>query len=203
MQKLKEQEVLKTPRIIDAFEKIDRASFVIDFLKDVAYLDKPLGIGLGQTISQPFVTAFAIELLQPEIGDKILDIGFGSGWQTVILAELVGENGKVFGIEVLADIYNFGKNNISKFNFIENGIIELFLGDGSMGISDKSPFDKIISGATPEKEVPRAWKDQLKIGGKLVFPMGSNIFCLIKKSENEFEETKYPGFNFLPLIKGK
>ena len=85
------QGVLKTPAIIEAFKKIDRADFVTPELKERAYINEPLPIGEGQTISQPYTVAFMLELLQPESGNKIFEIGFGSGWQTAILAEIVGK----------------------------------------------------------------------------------------------------------------
>lgn len=203
VEKLKEKEVLKTPAIISAFEKIDRMDFVIDFLKDAAYINKPLGIGFGQTISEPLAVAFVLELLQPQKGDKILDIGFGSGWQTSLLAELVGEEGMVCGLEILPEIYEFGKENIDKCENLKSKNVKLFLGDGFDGLPEEAPFDKIVSGAAPEKEVPQAWKDQLKVGGSLVFPMRDDIWIFTKKSESEFEGKNYPGFFFLPLVKKK
>lgn len=190
---------LKTPSIIEAFKKIDRADFVPENLKDEAYLNIPLPIGFGQTISQPLTVAFMFELLQPEEGNKILDIGFGSGWTSALLAELVGEKGKVFAIERIPELCEFGKNNVAKYNFIEKGRAEFICADGTKGWPDKAPFDKIIAAASA-REIPQAWKDQLKIGGRLVTPVEGSIWLLIKKNEQEFEESEYPGFAFVPLI---
>ncbi|MGB9609289.1 MAG: protein-L-isoaspartate O-methyltransferase family protein, partial [Minisyncoccia bacterium] len=100
---------LKSPRIIDAFRKVDRMNFVIDYVKNEAYRNSPLAIGFGQTISQPLTVAFMLELLDVQEGNKVLDVGSGSGWTTALLAELVGEKGKVYGIEIIPELYEFGK----------------------------------------------------------------------------------------------
>lgn len=192
---------LKTPQIIEAFRKIDRADFTPERLKEDAYIDAPLPIGYGQTISQPSTVAFMLELLRPKTGDKILDIGAGSGWQTVILSYIVGEEGKVFAVERISELAEFGKDNVSKYNFIEKGIAEFICSDGCLGLPQKAPFDKIIAAAAGE-EIPQAWKEQLKIGGVLVTPQKSSVFRIVKKGKNKFEEEEYPGFAFVPLIRG-
>ncbi len=193
------EEYLKTPAIIEAFRKIDRFDFVIDYLKTEAYRNSPLGIGFGQTISQPLTVAVMLELLQPEPGQKILDIGSGSGWSTALLCEIVGGGGKVYGVEIVPELSEFGRKNVSHYNFVRQGIAEFVCADGSKGLPDKAPFDRIISAASSQ-QVPEAWKKQLKIGGRLVLPMRQSLWLIIKKSENDFEEKEYPGFIFVPLI---
>jgi len=198
---------LKTPRIIDAFRKIRRIDFLPDDIKDLAEMNEALPIGCGQTISQPLVVAFMLELLEPRPGDKILDIGSGSGWTTALLAYIVSQkgnskfqtNGKVIAIEIIPGLKEFGEKNVSKYNFIEKGITEFICADGSKGYKKEAPFDKILASASA-RELPRAWKEQLKIGGRIVTPIGSSIWLFIKKSESEFEEFEYPGFAFVPLI---
>jgi len=190
---------LKNPKIIEAFQKIKRIDFLPEEIKNLAELNEALAIGWGQTISQPLVVAFMVELLQPEIGDKILDIGSGSGWTTALLAEIVGEKGKVTAIEVIPELKEFGEKNVAKYNFIKKGVTKFICADGSKGYQKEAPFDKILASAAA-REIPQTWKDQLKIGGKIVSPVGSSIWLLIKKSENEFEKTEYPGFAFVPLI---
>lgn len=187
---------LKTPSIITAFRKIDRADFVPDSLKESAYLNIPLSIGRGQTISQPATVAFMLELLQPKKGDKILDIGFGSGWLTAILAEIVGEKGKIFAIEIVTELYQWGKKNIEQFGFTN---LHFFLGNALIPVEKEIPFDKIIASASG-KEIPKVWKDQLKIGGRLVLPVVNSLWLVIRKNEIEFEEQEFPGFVFVPLI---
>ena len=206
---------LKTPRIIEAFKKIKRGDFLPEEMKELAELNEALPIGYGQTISQPLVVAFMLELLQPQPGDKILDIGSGSGWTSALLAEIVGEQGKVIAIEVIPELMEFGKKNIEKYNFIKTGIVECLCADGSKGYQKAASFDRILASASA-REIPLAWKEQLKIGGRIVTPIGNSIWLFVKKSEKRgdepsvhlhsaqegfvFEEKEYPGFVFVPLI---
>lgn len=194
-----EQGWLKTPRIIEAFRKIKRIDFLTEDTKDLAELNEALSIGCGQTISQPLVVAFMLELLEPKPGDKVLDIGAGSGWTSALLSEIVGEKGKVIAIEIIPQLVEFGRKNIAKYNFVEKGIAEFICTDGSKGYEKEAPFDKILCSAEAKK-VPQAWKDQLKIEGRIVTPIGSSIWLFIKKSPQQFEEKEYPGFVFVPLI---
>ncbi len=193
---------LKTFHIIEAFKAIDRIDFIRSEFKGDAYLNAPLPIGYGQTISQPMTVAIMLELLEPAKGQKILDIGSGSGWQTALLAYIVGKEGKVFGIEILPELAEFGQKNISKHNFIKKGIVKIILGDGSKGLESEAPFDRIIAGAMVD-EVPEVLKKQLKIGGRLVMPAGGSVWLVIRKSEDEFEEYEYPGFVFVPMVEGE
>ncbi|PIP24227.1 MAG: protein-L-isoaspartate O-methyltransferase [Candidatus Nealsonbacteria bacterium CG02_land_8_20_14_3_00_37_10] len=190
---------LKTPGIIEAFKKIKRVDFLPQDLKDLAELNEALPIGYGQTISQPLVVAFMLELLEPKEGEKILDIGSGSGWTSALLGEIVGEKGKVVAIEVVPELKEFGEKNNSKYNFIEKGRVQFICVDGSKGYEKEAPFDKILVSATAIK-IPDPWKKQLKIGGRIVTPIDSSIFLFTKKSEKEFEQIEYPGFVFVPLI---
>lgn len=191
---------LKTPWIIEAFRKIDRADFVPpDFLNE-AYGNYPLPIGYGQTISQPLTVAFMFELLQPERGDKILDIGSGSGWTTALLAQIVGPKGKVYAIERIPELKNLGESNIAKYNFISKGTVKFINADGSQGLPDVVPFDKIIAAAATEV-IPPAFKEQLKLKGRLVIPIKNSIYLIIKESANRFSEEEFPGFAFVPLVK--
>ena len=197
---------LKTPRIIESFQKIKRIDFLPDNIKNLAEINEALPIGFGQTISQPLVVAFMLEKLEPKEGDKILDVGSGSGWTTALLSEIVGgptgsgHPEKVFAIEVVPELMEFGKNNVAKYNFIEKGITRFICADGSKGYKSEAPYDKILCSAAVQKIIPSAWKEQLKIRGRIVTPIGSSIWLLIKKSETEFEEIEYPGFAFVPLV---
>jgi len=208
---------LKTPRIIEAFRKIKRKDFLPKDMGDLAELNEALPIGFGQTISQPLVVAFMIEKLNPQPGNKILDIGSGSGWTTALLAEIIGTKGQVFGIEIVPELKEFGEKNVAKYNFIEKGVAEFFCADGSKGLPKEAPFDRILASATlaaakggkedlssltSAQILPQEWRKQLKVGGKIVTPIGTSIWLFIKKSEKEFQEIEYPGFVFVPLIKG-
>jgi protein-L-isoaspartate(D-aspartate) O-methyltransferase len=201
---------LKTPLIIEAFQNIDRKDFVPEKVKNDAYLDVALPIGFGQTISQPLTVAFMLELLQPQPGEKILDIGAGSGWVTALLAYIVSahntqinadQNALVIAIERLPDLKEMAEKNISKYNFIEKEVAKVVLGDGSKGFLVEAPFDKIIAGAAG-KEIPTEWKEQLKIGGRIVAPVEHNMMVLDKIDKDKFKIKEFSGFSFVPLIKG-
>ena len=192
-------EYLKTPSIIEAFQRIDRKDFVLDEYKDEAYINAPLPIGYGQTISQPLTVAFMLELLQPEPGNKILDIGSGSGWQTALMADIVGDSGKIFAVDIIPELTDFGRRNVAKYNFIKKGIVKFLNYNAVKGMPEEAPFDRIIAAAAGE-EIPAAWKEQIKIGGRLVVPVKDTIFLLIKKSGDVFEEQSYPGFAFVPFV---
>ncbi|MFH1462285.1 MAG: protein-L-isoaspartate O-methyltransferase [bacterium] len=219
---------LKTPRIIEAFQKIKRVDFLPalpagrpeDF-KNLAELNEALPIGFNQTISQPLVVAFMLELLQPQAGDKILDVGSGSGWTSALLAHIVsgGElksktqnqkskiNGRVVALEVVPELMEFGKKNAAKYSFLEKGIAEFILADGSKGYQKEAPFNKILASAslTAASKIPPAWKNQLKIGGRIVAPIGNSVWLFIKNppvgGKRDFQEKEYPGFVFVPLVK--
>lgn len=203
---------LKTPRIIEAFRKIKREDFLSARIgyaegaaggsqdkRDLAGLNEALPIGFGQTISQPLVVAFMLELLEPKEGDKILDVGSGSGWTSALLAEIVGEKGKVIALELVKDLKEFGERNAKKYGFTETGRVKFIHQDGSKGYEKETPFDKILASASAQK-LPLAWKEQLKINGRIVTPIGNSIWLFIKKTTDEFQETEYPGFLFVPLI---
>jgi len=198
------QKWLKTLTIIEAFRKIKRKDFVLKEMQELAELDRALPIGFDQTISQPLTVAFMLELLQPKLGDKILDIGSGSGWTSTLLAEIVGKKGRVLSIELIQELKEFGEKNIAKYNFIEKGIVECVCADGAKGYAKEAPFDKILCSAAAQKEIPSTWKEQLKINGRIVSSVDNSIWLFIKNppvgGRKEFEEIEYPGFAFVPLV---
>lgn len=194
---------LKTQSIIEAFQKIDRVDFVPEEYKSDAYANAPLPIGFNQTISQPLTVAFMLELLEPKPNEKILDIGTGSGWTCALLAELIGENGKVVGIERITELKEMAEKNVSKYNFIKNKRAEIILADGSKGYKKETPYDKIIAGAASQGDVPLNWRKQLKIGGRIVAPVENSILTIDKVAKNKYSQKEYFGFSFVPLIKDK
>ncbi|BCX15165.1 MAG: hypothetical protein KatS3mg097_057 [Candidatus Parcubacteria bacterium] len=228
VESLKERKVLKTPEIIKAFLRIDRKDFVPQEFLNEAYNDYPLPIGREQTISQPYTVAFMLELLEPKQEQKILDVGFGSGWTTCLLAEITRTNtnynsnreptrieddkvrtssrdgsqefasGKVYAIEIAPEVFEFGKRNIEKYNFLKKGIVEIFLGDGSKGLPEKAPFDRILISAAAKK-IPQSLLDQLNDNGVLVIPADNGIYK-IKKSGDKINKEFYFGFSFVPLV---
>jgi protein-L-isoaspartate(D-aspartate) O-methyltransferase len=190
---------LKTPIIIEAFQKIDRKNFVPEESKSEAYLNVPLPIGYGQTISQPLTVAFMLELLQPEPGNRILEIGAGSGWQTALLSYIVGEEGRVFALEIIPELERFSRINISKYSFIQKKVVNLYCLNAINGLAEEAPFDRIISAAACQK-VPPAWEEQLKTGGRMVVPVKDAVCLYAKKGENNFDEQQFRGFAFVPFV---
>jgi protein-L-isoaspartate(D-aspartate) O-methyltransferase len=209
---------LTTPAIIEAFKKIKRADFLPTSpigknssvfykkkeIKQIAEINEALPIGYGQTISQPAVVAFMLEELKPKAGDKVLDIGFGSGWTAALLAYIVSsagksKKGKVIAIERIPELKEFGEKNIAKYSFIKKGTVKCICADGSVGFRKEAPFDKILVSARAET-LFSAWKEQLSVGGRIVLPIDSSIWRVDKKSNKLFEKVEYPGFAFVPLI---
>jgi protein-L-isoaspartate(D-aspartate) O-methyltransferase len=191
---------LKSPHIIEAFNEIVRADFVPEHFESEAEADIPLPIGFGQTISQPTTVAIMLELLDPQPGQHILDIGSGSGWTTALLGRIVGETGKVVAIERLPELYEMTKQNVDKFGLIKAGIVECTEGDGNVGYPLYAPYDRILASAAPD-EIPQAFKDQLKDGGKMVLPLHNHLCYVERHSEKDFFKEEFPGFSFVPLIK--
>jgi len=196
IQQLISEGYLKTSSIIEAFKYVDRKDFLPEEMKKHAYLNQALPIGYRQTISQPLVVAFMLELLEPKQGEKILEIGTGSGWQTALLSKLVGKEGSVTTIERIEELMRQAEKNLSTY---QNENIKIIKGDGAKGYKERAPYDKIIAAATCVR-VPSAWKSELKIGGYVVAPVGESIIQIEKKSAKEFKKKEYAGFRFVPLI---
>lgn len=190
---------LKSEQIIRAFNEITRADFVPPELEEQAEADIPLPIGFGQTISQPTTVAIMFELLDPKPGQKILDVGSGSGWTSALLGNIAGDAGKVVALEILQELYEMTKRNVGKFDLISSGIVECVLGDGNLGHKQLAPYDRILVSAAAD-EVPQALKDQLAIGGKMVIPIHNHLVYLEKRGEQDFYKEEFPGFVFVPLI---
>jgi protein-L-isoaspartate(D-aspartate) O-methyltransferase len=196
---LEKKNILKSASIKDALLKVDRANFVLSDYTDNAYEDRPLPIGEGQTISQPSTVVFMLELLEVTSGQKVLDIGAGSGWTSGLLAELVGKEGKVFAIERIGTLKSFGEQNIKKLNYQNVQFIE---GNGAKGLPHEAPFDRILVNAGA-KMIPPALKEQLKVNGKLVIPLSDtygNLVLVDKIEEDKYKKTCFPGFAFVPFV---
>ena len=188
-------DALKSSNIIEAFRHIDRIDFVLDPTVSDVYEDYPLQIGYQQTISQPTTVAMMLEMLQPKEGQKILDIGSGSGWTTALLSYIVGDRGSVTGLERVDSLVNFGNANLNKYRFKNSEIIQA---KDELGIVGEK-FDRILVSAAAE-DFPANLAKQLKIGGKLVIPVKNSIYEITKKEDGELKAIEHYGFRFVPLI---
>lgn len=186
---------LKKSHLINAFYKIDRIDFINPAYKENAYNDEALPIGHGQTISQPTVVAFMLELLDPKKSEKILDIGCGSGWTTALIAECVKPTGTVTGIEIIPELVEFGKNNLAKYNFKNSEIIQA--GKEALGLPDEPAFDKILVSAAA-KTLPEELISQFT--KRLVIPIENSIWLVEKGLLGKLKKTEYFGFSFVPLV---
>lgn len=186
-------------RVIDAIKKIPRHLFMDSSFEDHAYQDKAFPIGANQTISQPYTVAFQTELLEVTEGDKILEIGTGSGYQTAILLEL---GAVIYSIERQKELFKKTSLFLPKLGYRPK---KLIFGDGYKGFPSEAPFDGIIVTAGAPF-VPKPLLAQLKIGGKLVIPVGEKIQVMTlytRTSEKEFEKEEFGEFRFVPLLEDR
>ena len=190
---------IKNRLVLDAVSKVPRHLFMDSGFVDFAYQDKPFPIGADQTISQPYTVAFQTELLEVLPGQKILEIGTGSGYQTAILIELKTE---VYSIERQKELYTKAKKFLPKVGYVPK---KLVFGDGYLGLPENAPFDGIIVTAGAPF-VPKPLLGQLKIGGRLVIPVGENTQVMTvytRTAESKFEKHEYGDFRFVPMLKEK
>jgi protein-L-isoaspartate(D-aspartate) O-methyltransferase len=188
--------VLQTPKIIEAFRRVDRRMFIPEDFRDFIYSDRPLPIGNEQTISQPSTVAFMLELLEPKEGQKILDIGSGSGWTTSLLCTIVGKEGSVLGLERVDTLVALGQKHLAQFGFDSQCRIEK--AEVRLGRSGER-FDRILVSASAG-QFPQQLLAQLKRGGVLVIPVQNDIVKITKVDEEKYMKEVYHGFRFVPLI---
>ncbi len=196
IKKLSAKQILKTPRIVDAFYKIDRAKFVRQEYSEKAYEDQALPIESGQTISQPSTLAFMLELLQPAEGNKVLDVGSGSGWSTAILGHIIGAKGRVYGVEIMPTLLEVGRRNLQKAEIYNALIVPA---EKTLGYQKESPYHKILVSAYMD-ELPQSLVAQLNSGGTMVIPIKNDIVKVTKVDQNNIQIQNFPGFLFVPLI---
>ncbi len=153
-------------RVLAAMGKVPRHEFVPTELRPYAYLDQPLPIGCGKTISQPFMVALMVDLLDIQPGDTVLEVGTGLGYQAAVLGEL---SGKVFSVEIMEELAVAARQNLSRLGYKN---VEIRVGDGARGWPEKAPFDKIVLAAGAEL-IPPMLLGQLKPGAKMVLPAGT------------------------------
>ena len=185
--------------VLDAIKKIPRHLFLESSFSEYAYQDNAFPIGAGQTISQPYTVAFQSELLKIKKDDKILEIGTGSGYQTAVLCVM---GAKVYSVERQNELFKKTSSLLPKLGIRPK---HLSFGDGYKGLPNHAPFDSIIVTAGAPI-IPQALMAQLKVGGRLVIPLGSDkqiMTLLIRKNETQFEKHEFGECKFVPLLENK
>ncbi|MBI3611033.1 MAG: protein-L-isoaspartate(D-aspartate) O-methyltransferase [Nitrospirae bacterium] len=187
---------IKDPRVLSAMGRVARHLFVEEALADRAYGDHALPIGERQTISQPYMVALMTEALALKGPERVLEIGTGSGYQTAVLAELAA---RVYSIERIADLAVKARRLIASLGY-RNATIKVF--DGTIGWKDESPFDAILV-AAGSPEIPAPLIEQLKVGGRMIIPVGDRTTQMLKKvikTPTGVEAASLTGCVFVPLI---
>jgi protein-L-isoaspartate(D-aspartate) O-methyltransferase len=182
-------------RVLTAMGKVPRHEFVPVRLRSQAYLNRPLPIGHGQPISEPYVVAFMTEKIEPQPTDRVLEIGTGSGYQAAVLAELTDE---VYTIEIIQDLANRSASTLQRLGYTN---VYSRAGDGYKGWPEAAPFDAIIVTCSPEK-VPQPLIDQLKEGGRMIIPLGSSHkqeLVLLRKHDGRLDRQAVLPIHFVPM----
>jgi len=199
--------VLTKQEVVRAMLTVPRHLFVPKDAESSAYIDSPLSIGSGQTISAPHMNAMMCEYLKLEVGDKVLEVGTGSGYHAALCAELVAPKnstnpGHVYTIERHEDLVKKATVNLKETGY--DNRVTVILGDGSLGYPEEAPYDKILVTAASPKKVPPPLRKQLKDGGILCIPAGSKGFgqdlYIIKKHGEDYNTKRITGVRFVPLI---
>jgi protein-L-isoaspartate(D-aspartate) O-methyltransferase len=189
---------VRDPAVLAAMRAVQRHRFVPEEAWDLAYTDSPLLIAAGQTISQPYIVALMTELLQPQSGDVILEVGTGSGYQAAVLAEIVEH---VHTVEIVRLLADRARDDLTAAGYRN---VTVYAGDGYLGKPEHAPFDGIVVTAAPD-HIPQPLVDQLKIGGRLVLPVGpqglegQDLVVLVKKQDGTVERTSVLPVRFVPL----
>jgi len=189
---------IKSERVLKAMGQVRRHEFVPEELRSRAYDDRPLPIGHGQTISQPYIVAFMTEKLDPQPGDRVLEIGTGSGYQAAVLAELVKE---VYSIEIVKPLAERAKATLEKQGCDK---VTVRAGDGYQGWKEKAPFDAVIVTCAPD-HIPRPLVEQLKEGGKMIIPVGAQgdlqQLHLLRKVNGKIKREAILPVRFVPMTR--
>jgi protein-L-isoaspartate(D-aspartate) O-methyltransferase len=190
-----------SPPVRAALGKVERHRFVPAGQQSLAYRNHPLPIGSGQTISQPYIVALSTDLVAPQPGQRVLEIGTGSGYQAAVLAEIVS---KVYSIELVPSL---GKEAAERLKTLGYANVEVRIGDGYAGWPEQAPFDSILVTAAAPR-VPEALLEQLRPGGRLVIPVGASheaqeLLLIEKRPDGSFERRSVLPVRFVPLVPGK
>jgi protein-L-isoaspartate(D-aspartate) O-methyltransferase len=204
---LKKRAILTKPSVIKAMLKVPRHKFLPKGALESAYIDSPLSIGMGQTISAPHMNAMMCELLKLKEGDKVLEVGTGSGYHAALCAEIVAPKnsrnpGHVYTLERHQELADKAEESLTNNGY--GDVVTVIRGDGTLGYPEKAPYDKILVTASSPKKVPPPLKKQLKNGGILCIPAGSKEWgqdlYIISKKGNKFDSKRVTGVRFVPLI---
>jgi len=207
VESLRKRDFLTTPKVIRAMLNVPRHNFLPKGAISSAYIDSPLSIGLGQTISAPHMNAMMCELLELKEGEKVLEVGTGSGYHAALCAEIVAPEdsqnpGHVYTLERHLNLADSAR--ISLINAGYGDSVTVVHGDGTLGYPREAPYNKILVTASSPKKVPPPLKEQLKNGGILCIPAGSKEWgqelYIISKKGNSFDSKRVTGVRFVPLI---
>jgi protein-L-isoaspartate(D-aspartate) O-methyltransferase len=202
VEQLWDQGHIKTSEVKRAMSEVPREEFMPSDYRTYAYMDRPLPIGNGQTISAPHMVAIIVENLELKAGMEVLEIGAGFGYNAAVVAEILGPDGHVYTMERIPKLAECAKKNLERTGYSDR--VTVITGDGTLGYPEKAPFDRIYATASAPK-IPEPLRNQLKIGGKLITPIGSDQFFqelvyVQRVSEEEFREYKLCGVAFVPMI---
>ena len=198
IERLKRYGYIRSKEVENAMLSVRREDFVPPSVRRYAYSDTPLEIGFGQTISAPHMVAMMCEELELKKGLKILEIGAGSGYHAAVISKIIGEEGKVYSIERIAELAEFARKNLEKAG-IKN--VEVIEGDGSLGLPEHAPYDRILVTCSAP-DIPEPLIEQLKEGGIILIPVGRTFSVLIKgvKRREGLEKKEICECAFVPLI---
>lgn len=201
VEKLLDYGYIKSDEVKDAMLKVPREEFIPPENREYAYVDQPLPIGEGQTISAPHMVAIICEALQLKKGMKILEIGAGFGYNAAVVAELIMPEGHLFTTERIEPLARAAEENLKRTGYDQVTVLHT---DGTKGLEDEAPFDRIYATASAPK-VPEPLKEQLKIGGRLLTPIGSQAYfqelvCIIRQDQDKYKIRKLGGVAFVPMI---
>lgn len=188
------------PAVSKAMEAVERHLFLPDELVEQAYLDTPLHIGEGQTISAPHMVGMMVEALDLRPGQRVLEVGGGSGYHAAVMAELIRPGGRVYSMERIENLASSAKKNLQAAGYAD--VVETVVGDGTRGLPEHAPYDRIsIAAASPG--IPQPLKEQMEEGGKLLIPVGGRFYqelILVIRKGNDYQQRDLGGCVFVPLI---
>ncbi len=202
VRRLSKSGYIKTEKVRKAMGTVPREEFLPASNRPYAYVDQPLPIGKGQTISAPHMVAMICEILELEEGMKVLEIGTGFGYNAAVVAQIIGEKGQLYSIERIDSLAELAKDNLKRTGLGDN--VTIIVGDGTKGYKEEAPFDRIY-GTASAPSVPEPLKEQLRIGGIMLIPVGEqqyfqDLVYIKRESEDKYERKSIGGVAFVPMI---